>query len=193
MKHRQTILALHAVAALRLLILTSCRLREILNLRWQEVDFERGMLNLPDSKTGRKSVVLNAPALAVLDAIPRVGEFVIAGRAPEKGAKERPRADLKKPWDAIRRVAELEGLRIHDLRHTFASVGAGAGMGLPIVGKLLGHTQASTTQKYAHLDNDPLRRATNAIGATIAAALAGDRSETVVPIDKTKRIHPSRG
>jgi len=192
---RQTAIAPHAVAALRLLILTGCRLREILNLRWQEVDFERGMLHLPDSKTGRKSVVLNAPALMVLDAIPRVGSFVIAGRAPKKeSAPERPRSDLKKPWNAIRRVAGLGTLRIHDLRHSFASVGAGSGLGLPIIGKLLGHTQASTTQKYAHLDNDPLRRATNAIGATIAAALAGQVKGEVTPISsKVRRVQESRG
>ena len=163
-ENRHTVLAPHAVAAIRLLIFTGCRLGEILHLRWSDVDFERGMLHLANSKTGKKSVVLNAPALAVLDAIPRVGEFVIAGQS-RSGDAEKPRSDLKKPWSAIRRHAGLEGLRIHDLRHSFASVGAGAGLGLPIVGKLLGHTQASTTQKYAHLDNDPLRRASNAIGS----------------------------
>jgi integrase len=82
-----------------------------------------------------------------------------------------PRSDLKKPWAAVTKLAGLDGLRIHDLRHSFASVGAGAGLGLPIVGKHLGHTQASTTQRYAHLDVDPLRRAADAIGATIIAAL----------------------
>jgi integrase len=118
--------------------------------------------------------VLNAPALAVLEGVPRVGAFVIAGQAPrKKDDAEKPRSDLKRPWTMVRRYARLDGVRIHDLRHSFASVGAGAGLGLPIVGKLLGHTQASTTQKYAHLDNDPLRRATNAIGATISAAMAG--------------------
>lgn len=173
-ENRRTVLSPHAVAAIRLLILTGCRLREILHLRWAEVDVERGMLHLPTSKTGRKSVVLNAPALAVLENIPHVGELVIAGRSPKlEGDLERPRSDLKKPWAAICRAAALDGVRIHDLRHSFASVGAGAGLGLPIVGKLLGHTQATTTQKYAHLDSDPLRRATNAIGATIAAAMAG--------------------
>ena len=97
-ENRRTVISPHATAAIRLLILTGCRLREILHLRWAEVDFERGMLHLPDSKTGRKSVVLNAPALAVLDGVPRVGEFVIAGRPPQrKGQAERPRSDLKKP------------------------------------------------------------------------------------------------
>ena len=74
-----------------------------------------------------------------------------------------PRTDLKRPWTMITRQAGLEGLRIHDLRHSFASFGAGGGMGLPIVGKLLGHANATTTARYAHLDADPLRRASNAI------------------------------
>jgi integrase len=178
---RRTVISPHAIAAIRLLILLGARLREVLHLRWSEVDFERGLLLLPDSKTGKKAIILNAPAVAVLQSVPRVGEFVIAGRGPSKKAqKDQPRSDLKKSWAAIRRHAGLEGLRLHDLRHSFASVGAGAGLGLPIIGKLLGHTEASTTQRYAHLDADPLRRASNAIGATIAAALDGTTRDNVI-------------
>jgi integrase len=95
---------------------------------------------------------------------------------------DKPRADLKRPWAAIAKRAGLDGVRIHDLRHTYASFGAGSGLGLPIIGKLLGHSQAATTHRYAHLDNDPLRRATNAIGEQIAAALAGRSTTEVVPI-----------
>jgi integrase len=153
---------------------TGCRLREILHLRWDWVDVERGLIFLPDSKSGRKTVILNAPALAVLAGLERVGPFVIPGDDPEK-----PRVDLKRPWEAISRRAGLEGVRLHDLRHTYASFGAGGGFGLPIIGKLLGHTQASTTQRYAHLDADPLRRASEAIGGQIAAALDGKRGEVV--------------
>jgi integrase len=99
------------------------------------------------------------------------------------GEKEgAPRADLKKPWAAITAAAGLEGLRIHDLRHSFASVGAGASLGLPIIGKLLGHSQPATTARYAHLDADPMRRAVNAIGATIAAAMNGKKGGEVVPL-----------
>lgn len=94
------------------------------------------------------------------------GEYVFYGVDPDI-----PRSDLKKPWTAVTEAAGLTGLRIHDLRHSFASIGAGAGLGLPIVGKLLGHTQAATTQRYAHLDTDPLRKASDAIGAKIVAAL----------------------
>ena len=114
--------------------------------------------------------MLNAPAVAVLSNLSRVGVYVIAGDSA--GTKdEKPRSDLKRPWAMVTRHAGLAGLRIHDLRHNFASFGAGGGMGLPIIGKLLGHKQAATTQRYAHLDADPLRRASNAIGNTIAAAM----------------------
>jgi len=179
---QMTRIGTHAAAALRLLIFTGARLREILHLQWAHVDMERGLLLLPDSKTGRKTIVLNAPALEVLASVPRVGVYVIAGdTAGQVG--EKPRADLKKPWTLVRKAAGLEDVRIHDLRHNFASFGAGGGMGLPIIGKLLGHTQAATTQRYAHLDNDPLRRASNAIGAAIAAAMSDTpRDSNVVPI-----------
>jgi integrase len=171
---RRTVIAKEAAAALRLLIFTGARLREILHLRWREVDFERGLLFLPNSKTGKKTVILNAPALAVLAGLDRTSEFVIPGEpATLEGGKvvERPRSDLKRPWAVVSKRAGLEGVRLHDLRHTFASFGAGGGLGLPIIGKLLGHASAATTQKYAHLHADPLRKASDAIGATLAAAM----------------------
>ena len=163
---RLVVFSPYVTAAIRLLLLTGCRLREILHLRWNEIDFERGVLFLPDSKTGRRTVVLNAPALAVLSELKRIGTYVILGEKPD-----RPRSDLNRPWGRITVHAKLEGLRIHDLRHSFASIGASGGLGLPIVGKLLGHETPATTARYAHIDNDPLRRASERIGATIAAAL----------------------
>ena len=126
-----------ATAALRLLLLTGCRLREILNLRWEEFDRERGMLLLPDSKTGRKPVILSGAAIAVLEGIPRTGDYVIAGLRPE-----RARRDLKRPWEAIRHRAALGPVRLHDLRHTFAATGAGSNLGLPVIGKSPGHRRA---------------------------------------------------
>jgi integrase len=181
--NRRTVIGPHAAAAMRLLIFTGARLREILHLKWNYVDFERGLLHLPDSKTGKRAIVLNAPALDVLANLPRIGSFVIAGMSA--GTEEdKPRADLNRPWRAVAKRAKLTGLRIHDLRHTHASVGAGAGLGLPIIGKLLGHTQASTTARYAHLDADPLRRASEHIGSRLAAAMGepvrqiGDVGET---------------
>lgn len=164
------VLSPHATGAIRLLILTGCRLREILDLRWSDVDEERGLLFLPDSKTGRKTVVLSGAAMTVLRSLPRVGQYVIAG-ANAGTPEEKPRPDLKKAWDTVRKRAGLDGVRLHDLRHSFASVGAGSGLGLPIIGKLLGHTQAATTARYAHLDVDPVRRAADAIGDSIAEAM----------------------
>jgi integrase len=168
-----------AVAAIRLLLLTGARLQEILKCRWSQVDFERGVIFLPDSKTGKKPLYLSAAAQAVLAGVPRIegNPHVVAGA--RDGA---PRTDLKRPWEAVRRAAGLEGFRLHDLRHSFASFGAGASLGLPIIGKLLGQKQAATTQRYAHLDADPLRRAVDTIGATISAAMEGKKGAEVVPL-----------
>lgn len=163
---RQFFYSPSAIAAIRLLILTGCRVGEILKLRWSEVDFERGMLHLPDSKTGRKVVYLGDAVVKVIESLPRTGEYVIGGSDPDK-----PRTDLKRPWDAIRTKADLEGVRLHDLRHSFASIGAGAGLGLPIIGKLLGHAQAKTTARYAHLADDPVKRAVQVISDQIAKRL----------------------
>jgi integrase len=174
---RSTKIAPSAAAALRLLLFTGCRLREILHLRWEHVDFERGCLFLPDSKSGRKTVILNAPALSVLSGLERVSPYVVPGDDPE-----RPRHDLKRPWDAVTKWAGLVGVRLHDLRHTYASFGAGGGLGLPVIGRLLGHAQAATTARYAHLDNDPLRRASETIASQIAAALDGKRDSNVIPM-----------
>ena len=160
----------YTAAAFRLLILTGARLREILNLRWDFVDFQRGLLLLPDSKTGRKAIVLNAPALAVLQKLEHAGLYVIA-----TGNPQRPKADLNRPWRTISKRSGLVGVRLHDLRHTHASVGAAAGLSLPIIGKLLGHTQASTTQRYAHLASDPLKEASDKIGLSLSTQM-GDQA-----------------
>jgi integrase len=184
-ENRRTVIGPHAAAAMRLLIFTGARLREILHLKWEHVDFERGMLLLADSKTGKKAIVLNAPALTVLTNLPRVGGYVIAGQAAGTD-KEQPRSDLKRPWHAVAKRAGLEGVRIHDLRHTHASIGAGAGLGLPIIGKLLGHAHATTTARYAHLDADPLRRASERIGLQLSKAM-GEQSESGAQIRKLGR------
>lgn len=159
-----------AAAAIRLLLLTGCRLREILNLRWENVDFERATLHLADSKTGAKMVYLSLPALDVLSKLPRVEDcpYVILGASTKK-----PRSDLKRPWARITEHAGLSGVRLHDLRHSFASIGAASGMGLFFVGKLLGHKSSSTTERYSHVSNDPLRQANESIGKQIAEAMAG--------------------
>jgi integrase len=171
--NQRTVFSREVALAFRLLLFTGARLREILNLEWQHIDLERGLILLPDSKTGRKTIVMSTPVLDLLRDRKRMSAFVIPGAGPE-----RPRSDLKKPWRAIQQHAGLEGVRIHDLRHTFASIGAGASLGLPIVGKLLGHSQPATTARYAHLDADPLRRASNLIGAHLSSALSGGTSNS---------------
>lgn len=180
--NRTTVIDPYAVAAIRLLILTGARLREILHAQWKHVDFERCLLLLPDSKTRKKTIYLSAAALEILQKLPRVSgsNYVIPGGEPRKTKKNpnpkkkpggQPRADLKRPWAAISRAAGLEGVRIHDLRHSFAATGAGASLGLPMIGKLLGHSQPRTTQRYAHLAADPMHQAANLIGDQIKAAM----------------------
>ena len=154
-----------AIAAIRLLMLTGCRLSEIQKLRWEYVDLETGELRLPDTKTGAKVVHLGEPAIAVLRDIQRQDDnpWVIAGR--KEGGHL---TDLQHPWRRIRARAGLDDVRIHDLRHSFASGGLLVGEGLPMIGKLLGHTQVQTTARYAHLANDPVKSAANRIASRIA-------------------------
>lgn len=149
--------------AVRLLLFTGCRLREILHLRWTEVDLERGLLHLPDSKTGKKTVVLNTAAVDILKDIPKRDFFVIPGEI-----RGQPRHDLKRPWEHIRHAAGLEDVRLHDLRHTHASFGVMSGLGLPIIGRLLGHASPLTTARYAHLADDPVRKASDLIGSKLS-------------------------
>lgn len=158
-----------AVAAFRLLMLTGCRLSEIQKLRWEHVALDRGELRLPESKTGAKVVHLGDAAIAVLRGIDRGdgNPWVIAGRKPGSHL-----TDLQHPWRRIRARAGLDDVRIHDLRHSFASGGLLVGEGLPMIGKLLGHTQVQTTARYAHLANDPVKAAADRIASRIAG-LAG--------------------
>lgn len=152
-----------AISAVKLLILTGRRLNEVLTLEWAWIDLEAQILRLPDTKSGALTVSLNDSAIALLGAL-RVsdpdGRFVIPGKR-----HDRPLVNLQKPWQALRNFAGLADVRLHDLRHTFASVGAGLGMSLPLLGRLLGHTQPSTTARYSHLALDPVKVAANAIGA----------------------------
>jgi len=158
----------YAVAAFRLLLLTGCRLSEIQTLRWDYVDLDEGQLNLPDSKTGAKTIHLGDAAVEILEKLPRVDHnpYVIVGKFEGTHL-----TDLQRPWRRIRKEAGLDNVRIHDLRHTFASGGLLVGEGLPMIGKLLGHTQVQTTARYAHLANDPLKAAASKISERLAAAL----------------------
>ena len=154
-----------AIAAIRLLMLTGCRLSEIMTLRWEHVALEARELRLPDSKTGAKVVYLGRPAVALLRGIAREegNPWVITGRRP--GSRL---ASLHFPWGRIRKRAGLDDVRLHDLRHSFASGGLLVGEGLPMIGKLLGHSQVQTTARYAHLADDPVKTAANRIARRIA-------------------------
>ena len=161
-----------ALAAIALLILTGARLTEILTLRWTEVDLARQVLRLPDLKTGAKTIYLSDAATDLLRTVPRIAgnPYVIAGN--KTGARL---VNLQKPWRRIHAFAGLDDVRIHDLRHSFASVAAGAGLSLPVIGKLLGHSQPITTARYAHLAADPVRTASNVVGSAIAAAMGHEK------------------
>ena len=157
-----------SLAALRLLLLTGCRVGEILSLRWQHIDSERRLLLLPDSKTGAKSVFLSKAALDLIRSLQRdlSSEFVFAGDRPGK-----PIVSLRKTWERVCKAAKIDDIRLHDLRHSYASIGAAGGLSLPIIGALLGHSQPSTTARYAHLAASPLHEAADAIGNKILIAL----------------------
>lgn len=169
----------YAIAALRLLILTGCRRNEILTARWSWIDLNRGVLRLPDSKTGAKVVHLSPAAVDVLERLPRIAgnPFVIVGAKTGQSW-----VNLRKVWVRIRDRAGLEPAvladgrpqpaRLHDLRHSFASLLASRGASLPMIGKLLGHTHPSTTARYAHLAEDPLRRLTADVGEVIERTMA---------------------
>lgn len=165
--------------AIRLLLFTGCRRGEILNLRWEHVDFDQKCLVMPDSKTGYKRVPLGEVALEVFKNTARqIGSpYVCPGREPMK-----PLVGLPRAWYRILDRAGIQNCRIHDLRHSFASVAAGAGMSLPLIGALLGHSQAATTQRYAHLAMDPLQEASNIIGAKISEAMNAPTEERVFSI-----------
>lgn len=186
-----------AILAIRLLLLSGARLGEVLGLRWEYVDFERGLIRLPESKTGAKVIVLGPPAIKLLSEAPHKKgcPWVCPGQRGDGGHI----ADLNGPWRRLRAKVDeiqdkeqaegkleekdrvdLSNLRIHDMRHSFASVGAAGGLSLPTIGALLGHTQAATTQRYAHLANDPLKQAAGIVAGHIAAVLEGKPEGEVV-------------
>ncbi len=160
-----------AVRLFRLLILTGCRLREIMTADWSDVDLAARVLHLRDSKTGARDVALNAPALAVLAAVPKTWRGGALIRGGRKGRAATALFNPYKAWERVCEAAGLEDLRLHDLRHAFASSGAAAGDGLPVIASLLGQAQLSTTERYSHLPTDPVRAASERIGERLWSAL----------------------
>ena len=164
-----------AAHAIELLLLTGARKNEILGAKWAWVDWERGILNLPDSKTGAKPVYLGEAAIDLLKRQQQqglAGPFIFPSR---KGGKHF--VNLRKAWVQVCERAEVEGFRLHDLRHTAASIAVGKGVSLPVIGKVLGHSQAQTTSRYAHVDTDPALRAVNEIGNVVGQALRAKNQE----------------
>ena len=159
--------SVHAVAAIRLLLLTGCRKGEILNLRWSEVDPEANELRIPDTKTGPRTISLSPEAARVLAAIPRVdgNPFVIPGKIRGKAMR-----NLNDPWEIVCERAGLEDMRLHDCRHSYASRALALGESLPMIGRLLGHTQVETTARYAHLAQDSVKES----AVRVADSIAGD-------------------
>jgi integrase len=158
----------YAVAAIRLLALTGCRESEILSLRWDSVDFERGHLRLADTKTGASVRPLGASAAAVLRSLPKVkgNPYVLPG-----SRKGEHIVDLQRLWYAARHAADLSDVRLHDLRHSFASVPATTGESMLVIKSMLGHARIATTERYAHLGDDPVKRATDKASDAIASWL----------------------
>ncbi len=150
---------LYAVNAYKLLILTGCRLGEIKTLQWEFIKGNR--VEFPDTKTGYKRIPFNDEAMQVLQNTPRVigNPFVICGEREGQHM-----INLQKPWRRIRVLANLDDVRIHDLRHTFASHAVMNGTPLALVSKLLGHSQIATTMRYAHLADEELAKASESIG-----------------------------
>ncbi len=153
-----------AAAALRLIMLTGCRAGEVLTLRWSDVDRKAGELRLRDAKTGARMVPLPPPALEVLAGIKRVrrSPWVFPARKPDRHL-----STLTKYWHRVREQAEVEDVRIHDLRHSFASRALAVGLALPMIGRLLGHTDIGSTARYAHLSRDAEKIAAARVGGSI--------------------------
>lgn len=179
---RENVEQASVVPAIRLALLTGARRSEVLGLRWEHVDWEHQALNLPDSKTGAKTIHLSAPALRVLQELSKARKndspWVLAGRL-----NGRPLVGLPHAWQRIRKRAKLGDLRLHDLRHSYASVAAASHMSLPVIGALLGHSQPQTTQRYAHLAADPLKEATALVGERIAALMTPKTKRAANPVN----------
>ncbi len=166
-----------ALAIIRLLALTGARKSEIATLKWSEVDLERGYLRLATSKTGAKVLPLGAPACQVLAEVPRLDDSIYVFPA---STGTRHFQGTERVWAKIKQAAGFPNLRLHDLRHSFASVGLARGDALPVIGAILGHKDVKTTDRYAHLADDPVKQAADGISDAVNAALGGARGGTVV-------------
>lgn len=180
----------YAIAAFRLLILTGARLGEIRCCKWEYVLLDRGIIRLPDSKTGPKIIHLGRTAIELLRILPRKpgNPYLICSDSKP----DEPIYDLQTTWQKIRKWAGIEDVRIHDLRHTFASNAVAMGMSLPMIGRLLGHTQTQTTARYAHLAIDPVLEAASKVTDELGGLLALPKPSEGIVIEGTAiQIDPS--
>ena len=161
----------YAIAALRLLMLTGCRLTEILTLRWDDIDRTAGEFRLRDGKTGARMVPLTPTAETVLAGIARVqgNPWVIVGKKPGTHL-----STITADWYRLRAHAGLDDVRIHDLRHSYASRALAAGESLSMIGKLLGHADIQSTARYAHLARETERLSAARVGGSISADIGAE-------------------
>lgn len=200
----------HAAGLFRLLMFTGARLNDIQSAKWAWVDWGASALRLPDSKTGKKTVWLNELALQELrrlEAIKTQDEWIIEGRL-----LDRHLVSPGRPWARVREraakafakrmkdregvqgaAAAIKSVRIHDLRHTFASIGVAAGVPLMVVGKALGHAKATMTERYAHVADNPVLEASRRIGQSIQIAVEEARVANVVPLHASSKIEDAKG
>lgn len=144
------------IDSIRMLQMTGARLREVLNMRWDYVDLQNGQIHLPDSKTGRKTIFLSNKAKRYIGHIKPKPDNPYVFPGQREGSQL---INIQKPWRLIRERAKLDGVRLHDLRHTYASLAVAQNLSLPIVGKLLGHKSSKSTERYAHLYTDVMAAA----------------------------------
>lgn len=172
-----------AVAAIRLLMLTGCRKQEILSLRWDDIDRSSGKIRVRDGKTGPRQVPLTPAVASVLDSLcsvhstlcPEGSPWVIPGKAGSRGYLK----GLDRIWQELRERADISDVRIHDLRHSYASMGLALGEGLPVIGKLLGHGKVGTTARYAHLMLDVEKASAARIGHDLGSFMLQEGGECV--------------
>jgi integrase len=158
----------HAAAGLRLALFSGARSGEITAAQWSHVDWQRKQIRLPDSKGNEpRTIHLSPAAVEILKSVPRVGTFIIAGRY-----KDEPHQNLSRAWIIARKFGDLQDVRLHDLRHSYASLAAGRGVSLQMIGKLLGHKVHATTMRYAHLARDAVASINDELGAAMEAAIA---------------------
>jgi len=173
-----------ALAIIRLLAFTGARKSEIAALKWSELDLERGYLRLGDSKTGAKVIPIGAPAREVLAAQSAIGDSPFVFPA---GSGEGHFQGVERVWAKVKERAGFPALRLHDLRHSYASMGLARGDALPVIGAILGHADVKTTSRYAHLADDPVRQAADGIAQSVAAALQGRATAEIIPLPTGKR------